>query len=259
MLRNNRTYDLLKSKGYRFVAAPASWSGDYDNQKTDISLSGGMDLSEFEDIFLNTTPLGLFIGKQVILNSYRSRLNFTFEHIGDIAALDAPTFIYAHFMMPHPPFVFDADGNPLTPAKAIEGRDGSHYFVIYPDRDAYRKSYIAQLQYANQMTLAMVDKIIDNSPTPPIIIIQGDHGPGSGTDWENPANTDMHERLSILNAYYVPDDIKARLYPAITPVNSFRLVFSGLFGADMPLLPDKSYFATWSHPYDFIDETDNLK
>ena len=65
------------------------------------------------------------------------------------------------------------------------------------------------------------------------------------------------QRTTILNAYYVPEAIKARLYPAITPVNTFRIILSGLFGGSYPLLPDKSYYAgpIGAMPYTFQDVT----
>ncbi len=45
----------------------------------------------------------------------------------------------------------------------------------------------------------------------------------------------------------------------MTPVNTFRILFNGLLGTEYPILEDRSYFATWSHPYSFIplpSETD---
>ena len=50
-------------------------------------------------------------------------------------------------------------------------------------------------------------------------------------------------RLSILNAYYVNDQAKSSLYPSITPVNSFRVIFNSLFNTKIPLLDDTSYYA----------------
>ena len=35
----------------------------------------------------------------------------------------------------------------------------------------------------------------------------------------------------------------AKLYPAISPVNSFRLIFNEYFGANYPLLPDQTYIS----------------
>jgi hypothetical protein len=56
--------------------------------------------------------------------------------------------------------------------------------------------------------------------------------------------------MGILNAYYFPE-AKPNLYPSITPVNSFRLLFDTYFGADYKLLDDVSYYSDYPLAYDF--------
>jgi hypothetical protein len=84
------------------------------------------------------------------------------------------------------------------------------------------------------------------------VILQGDHGPGLHLDWNDPEATDTNERTAILNAYRVPGLDDRRLWPTITPVNSFRVLFNELFGASYAVLPDRSYYSSWRAPYDFI-------
>jgi hypothetical protein len=113
--------------------------------------------------------------------------------------------------------------------------------------------------FVNKKAIEMIDEILTRSIRPPIIILQSDHGPGSMLDWEDPGKTNMRERLSILNAYYLPGEAKKLLYDSITPVNTFRLIFNYLFNTNVEILNDKSYFATWDHPYKFIDVTKEVK
>lgn len=54
----------------------------------------------------------------------------------------------------------------------------------------------------------------------------------------------LPERTSILSACDLPGDAGGRLYPTITPVTSFRVVFDAGFGAEFALLPDRPYFST---------------
>ena len=89
-----------------------------------------------------------------------------------------------------------------------------------------------------------IDAILEKSKTPPVIIIQGDHGPGSGLDWKSPERSCLWERTSIFNAYYLPDGGSSLLYPSITPVNSLRVVLNTYFKAGLPLLPDHTYFTS---------------
>jgi hypothetical protein len=77
--------------------------------------------------------------------------------------------------------------------------------------------------------LSIVEEILRESDTPPVIIIQGDHG------WRKP------ERYQILNLYYFPDQDYGLLHKGITPVNSFRVVFNTIFDLSMPLLEEKVF------------------
>ncbi len=84
-----------------------------------------------------------------------------------------------------------------------------------------------QLVYLNGRLIEIIDAILAASPHPPIIIVQGDHGTAS-TASDDEVGPLPRERLAILNAYLVPDQVRTRLYPDITPVNSFRLIFATL-------------------------------
>ncbi len=76
-------------------------------------------------------------------------------------------------------------------------------------------------------------------------------------DWENPDETSLRERMSVLNAYYLPNNGHKQLYDEITPVNTFRIIFNYYFNMNNELLEDRNYFSGWFHPYNFIDVTDD--
>jgi len=101
--------------------------------------------------------------------------------------------------------------------------------------------------------------LLENYETPPIIILQADHGPGSMLDWDSLENSNIHERAGILNAYYVPEETKKMLYQNISPVNSFRVIFNSLFNNEFKILEDKTYFTLWDKPYKFIDINNQLQ
>jgi hypothetical protein len=94
----------------------------------------------------------------------------------------------------------------------------------------------------------IVPKIIANSTVPPIIVIQGDHGP---TVASRPRS-----RMSNLNVYFLPGAEKS-LYPTITPVNTFRVIFNHYFGQDLQLLKDVSLYSDYEDPFSFKEIPNN--
>ena len=260
MIINNNVYNILKNNGYLFVSVSGCWTenklyADIHLQNAKLSHSKRRN---FEIALINTTPLGVVTICKNYINLRRNNLIFGLSHIQDIAEINSPTFIYSHFLIPHPPFIFGKDGESINPKGLVVEKDGSHYLKLHPNREEYREKYKNQLIFVNKKAKEMIDKIIKKSKKPPIIILQSDHGPGSLTDWEDPGKTNMKERFSILNAYYLPEEGKKLLYNSITPVNTFRVIFNYLFNYDFEILKDESYFATWDHPYKFINVTKEL-
>jgi hypothetical protein len=102
------------------------------------------------------------------------------------------------------------------------------------------EAYVDQVKYANIRLIQLVKDLLAKSTIPPIIIIQADHG------YTMPYDLAIKPR--ILNAYYLPGNGAQKLYPIITPVNTFRLIFNTYFGGNYPLLPDNSYWLDKSFP-----------
>ncbi|MCK4314372.1 MAG: hypothetical protein KAX24_01240, partial [Anaerolineae bacterium] len=126
--------------------------------------------------------------------------------------------------------------------------------------DEFIEGYKNQLIFVNRRLQNAIDEILPRASDLPIIIIQSDHGPDAKLDYGGwrIEKTYLPERMSIFNAYYFPDQNYEALYESITPVNTFRVIFNNYFGADYELLGDRSYFASWSHPYLFTDVTDEM-
>jgi hypothetical protein len=205
-------------------------------------------MTDFEGLFLRTT-LARFVKDwggidpdALFGQGFRDRFNFIFNSIDNVVKMKSPKFAYIHIISPHPPFVFDAQGNPTYPPDFWNGNRQ------YPP-DLYAKGYVNQAKHLNEKMLAAVDTILANSKTPPIIIIQGDHGP-----WMQPNN----KRTWILNAYYLPGH-NDKLYPTITPVNSFRLVFDTYFGGKYDMLKDTTYYSPTPKLYQFTEIPNTCK
>ncbi|HJS17969.1 MAG TPA: sulfatase-like hydrolase/transferase [Anaerolineales bacterium] len=234
----------FENMGYKTVgfATGFAWNELEDAHVFLIPDSFAAGISEFEALFMRTTlarqvdDLGWLDADANMGRSFRDRTLNVFERIDDIARMPEPTFAYIHLIPPHPPFVFGPEGEPRQPAEFWnENRE-------YPP-GPYAEGYQNQMTYINKRMLEAIDAVLSESKTPPIIIVQGDHGP-----WLQP----KEKRFWILNAYYLPQGYD-HLYPTITPVNTFRLVFNSYFGGRYDMLPDISYFSPVPKLYEFSE------
>ena len=194
----------------------------------EIDISGG--LNEFEGIMLNTSITRLFLDTEIIpgfnenelikLEYYEHYLQtkYILAKLPEIPKLKSPKFVFVHILVPHIPQIFTPDGS-----------------FRYPE-DTTRNGYRDNAEFIDTQILPIVNKILVQSEKPPVIILMGDHGP--------PANLGSPElRMENLDAYFVDQNAKSKLYNSITPVNSFRIVLNEYFGSDYPLLDDVSYYA----------------
>ena len=95
--------------------------------------------------------------------------------------------------------------------------------------------------------LEAVDKIIDKDKDA-IIIIQSDHGWKTQNqdqiDISSWSKSQYLESYSILNVLKIPSHCNDVLYPSISPVNTFRVVFSCIGFRHFDLLPDRHFART---------------
>jgi hypothetical protein len=265
LVENNRVRGLLAEKGYQLVSFHNEYKATipgadvyYDDSQNGIAYP----LTAFESIVIDHSMARVLshvpaLNKILIempYDTHRRHILFTFDKLQEVSALDGDYFVYAHIIAPHPPFVFNEVGEVLPQDTPFTLNDANYYM-----RDHSQKNYIAgyrrQVQYINRLILETVDAILSRSTTPPVILLQGDHGPGAYLHWGSLENTLPAERFGILNAYYFPDGNYSRLYPSISPVNSFRVLFNQFFGANYEPLQDQHYYSSWSFPFDFVEVT----
>ncbi|HTX92047.1 MAG TPA: sulfatase-like hydrolase/transferase [Anaerolineales bacterium] len=236
LLQQNAVRKFLKSRGYAVVAFETgfSWSqwedaDFYYRYRPDAGAING-----FEALFMDTTllrlPLDALQARQAATYGIipHNRILYVLDTLKTLpGAVRSPKFVFVHLVVPHPPFVFSPTGGLVTAgaenATSLEG---------------YRNS----VTFINQAILQVVDRILADSKTPPIIVIQGDHAA--------PLYHSPLQRMTILNAYYLPG-AQAPLYPTISPVNTFRLILDSYFGQNYPLLNDVSWYSPTNREYAF--------
>lgn len=152
--------------------------------------------------------------------------------IGEIAQIPGPKFVLLHTTLAHAPDIFNKSGQRLSLPPGLQTNWGS------------KLEYVSQLEFAQQNYEKWINSILEKSKTPPIIIVQSDHGPGLNLDTEQETK---NIRMRILNAYYLPGKNCEGIYASVSPVNTFRILLNDYFNANLSLLPDR---ANWAPVYE---------
>lgn len=252
LTRDNQVMRSLESIGYETVAFETSYYwAQFSNVDTYFELVEGnffaLNLTDFEKIYLDTTMVSALLDWDVIKASqllqrpvlphqnHVMRIQFTLEKLKELPEMAGPQFVLAHMVIPHPPYVFNQDG--VIP-------NLNEYDERWEEGELGEAGYLNNIRFINQEILKVVREIKDESKVPPVIILQADHG------------SDFYDRTMILSAFHLPGVPEETLYPDITPVNTFRLVFKHVFDAPLDLLPDRTLTGKYP-PFDFqeIEET----
>jgi len=252
IIQSNEVARLLKTIGYRYVLIGTDWTVTNHSPLADKSLSyfSLSDENQFYSLFLKTSIVSVLM--ESTEDMLRATKLYAFDQIPLAGDDGKPTFVFAHILAPHSPYVFDAQGGRVESPE--EGRD----------TEGTKHAYLEQLKFVNLKTEELVSKLLDQ-PDPPIIVLQSDHGWAWAVGWDlYPASPidqhfDYDQIFGNLNAYYLPGKGSEGLYPTITPVNSFRHIFNLYFNASMRFLPDESYYSDYyKSPYRFQNVTPSL-
>jgi hypothetical protein len=234
ILKHSAVRSFLEEQGYQIVSAPTGW--DMTEWKdADVYLDYDRSYSalpEFEKLVMDTTVLrivsdfNLLNVNRFTNNNHRSRVLSLLKHLKRLPTEEGDLFVFAHLVIPHPPYRFGPNG------EWLDGRPAN-----------LQAAYIGQVVFINREILQVIDVILAKSETPPIIVIQGDHGPPQQLA---PSSA---QKMPILNAYYLPGlDANKVLYSSISPVNTFRVILNSYFEQAVPLLEDISYYAPPEDP-----------
>jgi hypothetical protein len=264
-MHNSKAMAFARDNGYKLINFQSGFGPTDDLKIADINYRIGnilpllqlfnkdITLTAFDLQYLRSTMLSPVLEKH-FLRSIRSQFLYTFKMMSeDIPRDREKTFTLAHMVLPHPPYMFDEFGNEIPKAELEAAGE--------PFLD--KKNYIRQLRFTSDKTLETVKNILKRSKTPPIIIIQSDHGPctilGHPHGWPRPAPEEgIAERMAIINAIYLPDSPDI-LYEGITPVNTFKVIYNHYFDADFKLDEDTIYYTDFVNMLEFFDVTDQVK
>ena len=249
----------FKELGYEYVHIGNWWTPTGSNVDADLTLVyEGQD--QFGSVLAQTTFLRAIDDPAGAPDDpwdwpvMRENNLYALDRLDEVPSLPGPKYVFAHLVTTHPPYVHNADGS----------YTGREQVAELGEIESYRR----QLTYANSRMLSFVDRVLARDPNA-IIILQADEGPFPARyqeeswdfKWRDATPEELEQKFGILFAMRVPDaDLEAEgFHDAITPVNTFPILFNARFGTDLPLLPDE----VWAHEdlyrfYDFFEITDRL-
>jgi hypothetical protein len=254
LVEDNAVWRFLRARSYRFIFFPTSFQVTGSNRFASMQLPDPSQIpTEFEIVWRRTTlawPVLQWACERVhcahafALFSAEGPelLEWKFDQLERLPSMPRdgrPLFVFAHIMSPHEPYVFNADcshRSALWPSYSVSG-----------DETPERRAYLAQLACVNRRLEIIVERILRDSPHPPVILLQSDHGHGRMgfhiPEASSVTPDRLAERADIFAAYYLPGADPQIVSDSITPVNVFRVVFRHYFQADLNPLPDETYWS----------------
>jgi hypothetical protein len=214
IIKKNIVVEFFSEVGYDFINL--SFYDIYDTQKfyQDIYfLKSG-------NIYQSRTIYGHLYEIQNEINADMAYINLDiFKRLKTMRSAfnEKPKFIYAHIMMPHPPYYFDAEGNKNNSKIANDSKN--------------QMSYLEQLKYTNTLLMETLKSILNHNENPPIIVVQGDHGFRRFKE-----NNKKDVEFFVLSCYYFPGKDYSLLTDSMKTINTFPLILNKYFNHDLQLL-----------------------
>jgi len=247
---------FLQALGYRYVHMGFWYAPTSKDPTADVEVREG-GLSEFSSILYDTTILPALSTKVksvggVGLDWRHDDYEFTLHQLDNLlqaSKLRGPKFFFVHLGIPHKPFVFDRNGHFVTDeARAAE---------------TLKKAFGDQVLWTNDKLEEVLGRLLKATGRKAVIILQTDEGPDPvNYPQVSEGGPDLRRKLlnkfRILNALFLPGVSHDALYPSITPVNTFRLVFDLYFHTGFGLLPDEIW-GREQNPTKFVNITDMFK
>lgn len=266
-IRYSSVIQSLKSAGYKFIQL-GSWYeasnqaplADQNHQPDGqlIILNHTFTLNDFAKNHLTNSWIGQIVSRGLNIGHFSvlgySQISeadatlYKIQHLKDFASQSAGgRVIFAHFLIPHEPYLFNADGSYSTnPTSDSVGKP-------------IKTKYTDQIKFINSQMKTVIDQINKSSSNQAIIVLQADEGAYpmqmngqlngqaieeelSASDMRNWSDADLQMKYGVLAAYHIPKASAAQIQTSADSVNVFRLIFNTYFDAKMDYLP-KCYYA----------------
>lgn len=252
LVEHNRAARFLKARGYRYVLFPSAWwSVTEHSPLADVEFDARPEFRLADEV--RRTELRLAVVRSTLLRGMLQRerddADFylrTFAGLREMPADPAPTFTFAHVLLPHIPYIVDEGCRPLASPIPSTVEDAS---------PAQRAAYVRQLRCADSLVLDLVTTLLRRSATPPVILVVGDHGSRFTEPryYERPDSVSsafIRERFGALGAFYLPAGGEQAFDEPVSLVNVMGNVLRYYHNAELPRSTDAMY-VSGLRPYCF--------
>lgn len=268
-LKNSELFRFFDKLDYEIYNMGSWWEVTRQNKFADVEVN----FRSWPELLRVIFEKSVF-GKLALFNESESldprtlqciRAKHKFEYLEKLPSqfnADSPKFVFAHFLVPHPPYVIDRDGN------CVE--------VSVAESRTREQNYIEQVMFVNKQILKFLDEVDSFNGAKPIIVLQADEGPWpkkfvrdeikylgrdvTNVDWTKISSKELDEKMAILNAVYFPEKPNFKFPSNASPVNNFRYVLNEYFSAKIPIKENKSFiYLNNKNLYRYDDVTDKLK
>jgi hypothetical protein len=232
----------FRAAGYEIVYIENAWGASQCGSAIDKCIRDGLLRRSMWNLGQMTILAPIF--RMMALDPFNDlsvdHLDSLDEWLAEPTGGKRPRFTFAHVLLPHQPLLLNADCSKHGVSELT--RWGAEAGQL---RAARRANYADQLGCVNHRVLEAIDSFLAVHPDG-MIMITGDHGPGSTLDVNVPIEDldgpTLQERMRILSAYRFPgceDEIRSDM----TPVNGARLLVNCATGARLEPLPDHNYWS----------------
>jgi hypothetical protein len=246
LVKHNRGSGYLKGYGYKFILFPSEWwpataHSPQADREVEVwhhwTLGQAVARTELRRHLWDHSLMALMGPAETQDPEF---LRATFDGLRRLDTRGEPTFVFAHLLFPHTPYVFDAKCRRRFAGWGPE-----------------RRLYLDQLQCTNKLTLELVTALLRRPGRPPVILLQGDHGTQMLQFNEAPSAqavtpAQARERFGAFGAYFLPGYYGQPLGDSLTLVNLFPKVLNLYFGAGLPLESDDLYMSLGRTPFNFV-------
>lgn len=264
LIRQSAVAKALKASGYKYYLIGSDYNASNKSQLADSDLSYSQSikifgltkrLRSFEVTEFLKSPFHQLFKIESSWWPFKSTEKDKVKFVGDQLDLlnsfansksSGGKFVFVHILVPHEPFVFNADGS----------------ISDYPGTDNYGKTvktkYLDNLKYISNEIGKSVNNIIKNTNGQAVVLINADEGPYphelNATTFNPAANLDfidktdmaawpsdwLQMKFGILQAVHIPKASESDLQN-LSSVNLFRIVLNNYLGYKLDYLPNCNF------------------